>query len=238
MARLLERAASRRLVSTTKVAAYFDLDGTLLDASSEKTLTGHLLKRRPWRFPLTMTMWSLRCIGSLMIGRTWYDSARNRGHFTMSSWKELESLSQELVDNLLSKKVPAESIERIEWHKNQGHRVVIISATIAPMAEAMGKFLGADHVYACGPENRTGRLSGSEKGWLVPRNHGKVPIVEKDAEENGHDLNRCWGYGNSHADGHFMEICGNAMAVNPDSRLAARADANGWEKVVWRMPTE
>ena len=30
-----------------KVAAYFDLDGTLLNASSEKTLTGVLARRRP-----------------------------------------------------------------------------------------------------------------------------------------------------------------------------------------------
>ena len=30
-----------------KVAAYFDLDGTLLDSSSEKTLTAELAKRRP-----------------------------------------------------------------------------------------------------------------------------------------------------------------------------------------------
>jgi hypothetical protein len=76
-------------VSGTDVAAYFDLDGTLLDASSEKTLTATLLKKRPWRLPITMSMWTLRCLGSLMTGRTWYDSARNRGHFTLSTWKEL-----------------------------------------------------------------------------------------------------------------------------------------------------
>ena len=29
----------------TEVAAYFDLDGTLLDASSEKTLTAYLTKK-------------------------------------------------------------------------------------------------------------------------------------------------------------------------------------------------
>ena len=35
-----------------QVAAYFDLDGTLLDSSSEKTLTAHLAKKRPWRIPI------------------------------------------------------------------------------------------------------------------------------------------------------------------------------------------
>jgi len=234
-ARVHEPLTLRRYVSSVEVAAYFDLDGTLLDASSEKTLMGVLLKRRPWRFPLTVSMWSMRCIGSLLIGRTWYDSARNRGHFTFSSWKELEAMAEEIVNNKLANKVPQESIDRIAWHKEQGHRIVIVSATIAPMAEAMGRFLGADTVHASGPLSRTGRLSGSEKGWKVPRNKGKISIVKKDAEENGHDLSKCWAYGNSHADIHFMTICGNAMAVNPDSGLSKRADQEGWEKVSWKI---
>ncbi len=105
----------------------------------------------------------------------------------------------------------------------------------APMAEAMGRFLGADTVHASGPHSRNGRLNGSEKGWKVPRNKGKIPIVKKDAEDNGHDLSKCWAYGNSHADFHFMDICGNAMAVNPDSGLSKRADQEGWEKVSWKI---
>ena len=226
----------RRYVSQGKVAAYFDLDGTLLDASSEKTLTGALLKRRPWRLPITLSMWSLRCIGNLIRGRTWYDSARNRGHFTLSSWNEIEKLSEELVESTLSKKVPQESFDRIDWHKQQGHRIVIVSATISPMAEAMGRFLGVDAVHACGPEERTGRLSGSEKGWKLPRNKGKIAIVQHDAKENEHNLSECWGYGNSHADSHFMAICGNAVAVNADSRLAKIAEREGWQKQVWKMP--
>ena len=53
------------------------------------------------------------------------------------------------------------------------------------MAEAMGEALGMDYSYGCGPKNRIGRLSGSERGWSVPRRKGKVPIVQKDAKENG-----------------------------------------------------
>ena len=61
------------------VTAYFDLDGTLLDASSEKTLTGMLSRRRPWRIPIGATMWCLGFFGNLIRGRSIYDAARNRG---------------------------------------------------------------------------------------------------------------------------------------------------------------
>jgi phosphoserine phosphatase len=101
------------------------------------------------------------------------------------------------------------------------------------MAEAMARVLGMDEVYGCGPEVRTGMLSGSERGWSVPRRKGKVPVVEKDAQMNGHVLSKCYGYGNTLADSWFMRICGHAIAVNPESSLEKFAKDREWEIVYW-----
>ena len=72
------------------VAAYFDLDGTLLDASSEKTLTALVAKRRPWRIPWGTAMWTLGLVSNLLRFRSFYDAARNRGHLSL----QLEILGQ------------------------------------------------------------------------------------------------------------------------------------------------
>ena len=215
------------------VTAYFDLDGTLLDASSEKSLTALLSKRRPWRIPLGATMWSLGFIGNLLRARSVYDAARNRGHLALCNWETLRQLSSELVKSKLSSRVSLEAVERLEWHREQGHRLVLVTATVMPMAQAMADYLGMDEVYGCGPEVRTGMLSGSERGWSVPRQKGKVPVVEKDAQMNGHDLSKCYGYGNTLADSWFMRICGHAIAVNPESSLEKFAKEHEWEIVYW-----
>ena len=76
---------------TGSIAAYFDLDGTLLDASSEKTLATDLAKRRPWRIPVGALSWTLGLVGNLLRGRAFYDAARNRGHFSLASWAVLEA---------------------------------------------------------------------------------------------------------------------------------------------------
>tara|TARA_B100000900_G_scaffold67664_3_gene52894 strand:- start:6504 stop:6683 length:180 start_codon:yes stop_codon:yes gene_type:complete len=55
-----------------------------------------------------------------------------------------------------------------------------------------------------------------------------------DAEANGHDLDQCWAYGNTHADSWFMRKCGHAIAVNPEGALVKEAEARGWEQVQWR----
>ena len=216
-----------------KVAAYFDLDGTLLNASSEKTLTGVLARRRPWRIPHAMIAWTLGATFGLLTGKAPYDALRNRGHLSLASWQILEQYSEEIATTYLKDRVSPGAWQRLDWHRKQGHRLVLVTATVAPMAEAMARVLGMDEVYGCGPENRAGMLSGSERGWSVPRRKGKVPIVEQDAEKHGHDLSQCYGYGNTHADSWFMRICGHAIAVNPESSLEQFAKKNDWEIVHW-----
>lgn len=217
------------------VTAYFDLDGTLLDASSEKTLTGLLSRRRPWRIPLGATMWSLGFVGNLLRGRSVYDAARNRGHLAMANWETLRRYSAELVETKLSKRVSLEALERLDWHKQQDHRLVLVTATVMPMAQAMADYLGMDAVYGCGPKEMNGILSGSERGWSVPRRKGKVPIVQADAESVGHNLSDCWGYGNTHADSFFMEITGNPVAINAEGRLKTIAKEKDWAQFEWRV---
>ena len=61
----------------------------------------------------------------------------------------------------------------------------------------------------------------------------KVPVVENDALENGHDLAACYGYGNTLADSWFMDLCGHAVAVSPEGPLRRHAEAKGWAVEDW-----
>ena len=180
-------------------------------------------------------MWTLGLVGNLLRGRSLYDAARNRGHFSLASWTVLENYSKPIAENQLKQKIPQAAWDCLTWHRNQGHRLVLVTATIAPMAEAMAAVLGMDAVYGCGPANRSGILSGSERGWSVPRRKGKVPIVEQDARENNHDLAECYGYGNTMADTWFMRITGNPIAINPGTTMKKMAIENDWEIKTWKI---
>ena len=139
-------------------------------------------------------------------------------------------MSNDLVHNKLIQCIPEDAQACLDWHREQGHRLVLVTATVAPMAEQMGRALKMDTIYGCGPDIREGRLSGSEKGWSVPRRKGKAPIVEADAKENGHELSQCYGYGNTHADSWFMRLCGNPISVNPEGPLKKHSEENGWKQ--------
>jgi putative phosphoserine phosphatase/1-acylglycerol-3-phosphate O-acyltransferase len=145
----------------------------------------------------------------------------------------LERYSKQLAQQRLKACIPPQAWEKLAWHREQGHRLVLVTATVAPMAEAMAEVLEMDEVYGCGPAIRTGVLSGSERGWSVPRRKGKVPVVRADAEAHGHDLSQCYGYGNTLADSWFMGICGHAIAVSPEGSLRRHAQSEGWDIVDW-----
>ena len=78
-------------------------------------------------------------------------------------------------------------------------------------------------------------LSGSEFGWSVPRRKGKVPVVEQDADDNNHDLSKCYGYGNTMADTWFMRVTGNPVAINPGNKMAKLAQTNNWPIKSWKI---
>jgi phosphoserine phosphatase len=80
-----------------------------------------------------------------------------------------------------------------------------------------------------------GIISGSERGWSVPRRKGKVPVVEEDAKENNHDLSKCWAYGNTYADSFFMKLVGNPVAINPEGKLKDVVKENNWESYSWKV---
>ena len=87
-----------------KVAAYFDLDGTLLNASSEKTLTEFLLDV-VLENPLCNDCMDARCNIWPLDRKAPYDALRNRGHLSLASWQILEQYSEEIATTYLKERV-------------------------------------------------------------------------------------------------------------------------------------
>ena len=88
------------------IAAYSNPDGTLLNASSEKTLIVHLARRRPWRI-----------LGAPWLGRPVSHQPFAGERSTMllgtadifASWNVLERYSGELAEHRLKACVPPEA---------------------------------------------------------------------------------------------------------------------------------
>jgi putative phosphoserine phosphatase/1-acylglycerol-3-phosphate O-acyltransferase len=230
-------------VGAETVGAFFDLDGTLLAAPSlERRFVGYLLERDE--------------ITSARVGR-WLAG------FAESFWRDLHGategnkrylcgIGEELVSDW-ERSLGAEffcgptlaffdeALQWIVWHRAQGHRVLLVSGTLAPLARVIARGLAAwaaTEIEVCATELEI--AAGSSRVWngRIAGEHmsggAKLRAVAELAARCGIDLSRSYAYGDSVGDLQMLEAVGNAVAVNPTRRLASVARKRGWQTCIWK----
>lgn len=117
--------------------------------------------------------------------------------------------------------------QRLDWHRQQQHRLLIISATgehlVLPIAKALGvpEALGIEVLW------NDSELTG-EIGARRPFQAGKVEALKHWSSAQATPLGPTWFYSDSHNDLPLLEQVDYPVVVNPDPQLLARAQAAGW----------
>ena len=135
-----------------------------------------------------------------------------------------------------------EAIERMVWHAERGHLIVIVSGTLEPLAERAARALEAElgerglatkiRVCATRLEVKCDRWTGRVLGEAM-FGEAKARAVRRIAAEEDLDLQRCFAYGDSASDRWMLEAVGKPAAVNPSNDLARIARRNDWPVLTW-----
>ena len=214
-----------------KIGAFFDLDGTLLAPPSlEWRFIGYLLERDE--------------ITTKNVGRWIVQSAKgllNRGRYAVFANKHYLAGIHEFVigdwaNTITHGSLPlfAEGVDRVQRHLECGHRVAVVTGTLAPLASAVIRHLSRGvEVRATEPEIRdgcfTGRISGAHLGF-----EEKARVMHEYAEGFDLDLRQSFAYGNEMSDAKMLEAVGHPAAVNARWRLKREARKRGWRVYSWR----
>ena len=112
----------------------------------------------------------------------------------------------------LARRIRPEMAERLVWHRQQGHRQVLVSASLAVYLEPFGRLTGFDEVIATrletGPD---GRLTGRMDGPNV-RAHQKAVLLR---DTLGSDPVEVWAYGDSAGDREMLQMADHPTRVTP-----------------------
>lgn len=217
-----------------KVAAFFDVDNTLVRGSisilfGKVAFSGGSIKRRDiWRFA-----WEhLRFIrrgekNSKMANIKDRALSLTKGH----SVQELRGLIDEVYRSEIKPRLWPRSLERVKYHLDQGHEVWLVSAAPVELVQAIAQDIGANGALGTIVGHDGDVLTGELVGDPL---HGKQKLhaVEKLAIERGIDLKASFGYSDSTNDLPLLTAVGHPVAVNPDSQLRKYAAAAGWEILV------
>jgi putative phosphoserine phosphatase/1-acylglycerol-3-phosphate O-acyltransferase len=98
-------------------------------------------------------------------------------------------------------------------------------------AKPVAAGIGIEHVLATELEVEGGAFTGKPRALCF--GHHKVTLAERWAAEHGIDLAQSYFYSDSFNDLPMLERVGNAIAINPDARLARHAKQRGWPQMRW-----
>ncbi|WP_371865033.1 HAD family hydrolase [Gordonia spumicola] len=222
----------------TRIAAFFDLDKTVIARSSALAFTrpfydGGLLTRR------AMLRSAVAQLQFLLANADEDHVDKLRKHVTdmCTGWDAdlVKSIVSETLDEVVRPVVFPEALELIRQHKDAGHDVVLVSASGIEMVEPIGDLLGVDIVRASRMRIVDGRYSGDLDFYCY--GDEKATVVHELADEYGYDLSRSYAYSDSITDLPMLEAVGHPAVVNPDKPLRHHAEANLWEILDFDIPT-
>jgi len=238
------------------VAAFFDLDGTLVARPSlEKRFFRMLRNRRaiPARNYLLWLREAMRLmprgIGAILQANKVY----LRGVEILDEHGEgdpdgqpAEGQPRAAWQRNPRQPVPvflAPAIEKVAWHANQGHQIVLVSGTLLPLARRAASAMEAElaargitvtiRVLATRLEELDGRWTGRILGPAM-FGEAKARAARRRAEEMRLDLGRCYAYGDSLNDRWLLAAVGRPTAVNPSKGLGQMAKKRGWPTIEWK----
>jgi len=233
-----------------RVGAFFDIDGTLVaQPSLERRFFARLRYRKA--IPLkNYLLWLTRAVRLAPQGIQTMRHA-NKLYLRGVSVRDFKESCQpqgqppRRGSGRAEKPVPRffrDAVEQIAWHAEQGHAIVLVSGTLAPLAEEVALALVlrlavrgiATSVATCATrlEEKEGRWTGRIVGNAM-FGEAKGCAVRQMAAEKGFELAQSYAYGDRVSDRWMLEAVGRASVVNPAWRMERLARQRGWSVLRW-----
>jgi len=212
-------------MNNKRIAAIFDVDGTLItDTTLERIFIRFLWRRGElgWR---EMINW----IGSLAKAAS---TGRPRPRAIKAYLRGKDSarirrLARECFESEIEPRLSPEAVNRLRWHQSAGHFVILLSGTLdlllEPLAERLGVCARVGSELEIEGARFTGRIAGAH-----PFGEVKAECLTTINAAACFDLKRSFAYADSFADRHLLAMVGVPVAANADARLRRIAGSRGW----------
>jgi HAD superfamily hydrolase (TIGR01490 family) len=210
------------------VAAFFDVDGTLLAKNSGPLYMKFLRRRGEIRrrdVVRTLYFYLRYRLNLLDIDRALERSSEwIRGR----SEADIALHCREWYRDTVRRHLQPEMVRRVRVHREQGHLVAILSSTTNYLAEPLAEELGIEHLLVSRLVVRDGRFTGEARRPIC-FGDGKLYWARRFAAEHAVNFAESFFYTDSVTDVPMLEIVGHPQVVNPDPLLRRIARQRGWQ---------
>src|SRR4051812_7774003 len=203
----------------TTVAA-FDFDGTLTTRDTVVPFLDEVAGRAGLvagllRHPLSLLDATLRR------DRDRFKAAAVRAVFTQRESLAVERIGASFARTIEHSWLRADTPGRLRWHQEEGHVVVLVSASLGTYLRPVGEALGVDAVLCTeAMVGRDGRYTGLLEGQNC-RGEEKMRRLRRWLAEAGLEDAELWAYGDSEGDTAMLAAAAHATNVKDRSISAA-----------------
>jgi HAD superfamily hydrolase (TIGR01490 family) len=213
----------------TFVAAFFDLDKTIISRSSALAFGPSF-----YRHGLITRAEALRTAYAQLVFRLGGADHERMERTRMAvcelcrGWPvdRVTDIVRRHLDDTILPLVYADARRLIAAHGKAGQDIIIVSTSGQEMVGPIGDLLGASEVIATRMEIADGRYTGQMEFWAY--GEAKASRVRELAAKRGYQLRDCYAYSDSITDLPMLEAVGHPRAVNPDRTLRKVARERHW----------
>jgi phosphatidylglycerophosphatase C len=199
-------------VSDRIVIAAFDVDGTL----TTRDCVRPFLERAAGRRRLLTSMFRRPVATVVAAARRDRDRFKEiivGGSLRGKLIADVEAIGEQFAQYILVNWLRADTLRRLRWHQQAGHRIVLVSASLAAYLRPLALRLGIDDVL-CTDSTRAGDRYGDRLVGLNCRADEKRRRLEQWLEEQRSVHAEVWAYGNSAGDRELLARADHAVWVN------------------------
>ena len=208
-----------------RIAAFFDVDGTLIDSSLGHRFFRHLFAKGEIRVPQIFGL--IEYALGLGVREPSRVPLENHGYLRGLEHRRYLDLVSEFAATGIGALVRPVGMDWIEWHRSRSHRVILISGGRQELVEDFGRGLGVDLAIGTPAETANGRLTG-RSATIEPVAAFKHRRLLELAATEFIALDESYFYGDSIGDVRALELVGRPRVVNPGRRLKRLAVERSW----------
>lgn len=216
-------------------AAFFDLDGTLINGFSAKAV---FLERLKTLDVTVRELWEISsAVVEMRMRNSPVDNLMGKAVKGLEGRREEDLMGQAytLFRNEIAPMIYPQARILVEAHRHAGHRLIIATSATPYQAIPVKEDMLFDELLCTTPVVTDGVLTGELVGDSLwgPR---KAKAVTDYAERENLDLSACFVYSNGGEDVPMLLEAGHPVALNPDAELDRYAKKAGWPIVHLESP--
>jgi HAD superfamily hydrolase (TIGR01490 family) len=212
-------------MTTRRIAAVFDVDGTLISHDSLERIFLKFL----WRYGELRLQDLAHLAGgafdALAAGRPALKA--NKAYLRGKDVNHLRRLGRDCFEQEVARRLLPGAVGRLRWHQRAGHCVLLLSGTLNLLLEPLAEHLGVHARLGTELEVAGQRFSGRIAG-AHPYGAAKAECLAAMNRAGAFDLAHSFAYADHYADRYLLAAVGHPVAANPDRRLRRTAERQGW----------